>query len=81
MDILEFILWWLGQGENATALVLYIVFGGFITAIAFMNSVLFGMFLLLVLGVPVLILGGYAAQKEIKKTYAGWQQLRDKQKK
>lgn len=72
MKFIEFVLWWLGQGENSIVVVIYILACGFVTAIAFFNSWMIGVLLLVLLGSPPAALLIYAANKEIRKTYKAW---------
>jgi antibiotic biosynthesis monooxygenase (ABM) superfamily enzyme len=72
MKFIEFVSWWLGQGENALALVIYLIVFGLATVVAFLNSWMIGVLFLVVLGSPPFALLIYVANKEIRKTYKFW---------
>lgn len=81
MNVLEFVTWWLSQGENGIAVVIYFVICALITLFGFINSVWVGLFMLILFGTPLLVLLGYIINKEVRKSYNAWLLIKDKQKK
>ena len=81
MNVLEFVTWWLSQGENGVALVIYCVICALITLFGFINSFWVGLFMVILFGAPLVALAGYVINKEVRKSYNAWLIIKDKQKK